>query len=203
MPTCFLVVGVPRGGTSLTAGILHHLGIKMGNEFMPTDEWNPKGTFADTEFEGFCDQVYEDEIWPIKKTALTDDEFKKLAELVSVREAEGQDWGLKCTRAMCFVEELKRLTNVVAVVVQRDPERSLASWIERADADPELSRQLIYGAANSVKNFIETANIPMTIVDFDEIIDSPVEKVGQIAARIGREGSKKAEEFPDASLRRF
>jgi hypothetical protein len=34
----FIVLGAPRGGTSMVAGVLHHLGVYMGSDLLPTFE---------------------------------------------------------------------------------------------------------------------------------------------------------------------
>ena len=33
-----IVLGAPRGGTSMVAGVLHHLGVYMGSDLLPTFE---------------------------------------------------------------------------------------------------------------------------------------------------------------------
>ncbi len=45
-----VVLGTPRSGTSMVAGVLHRLGVNMGHEMIPTDEHNPTGYYEDAEF---------------------------------------------------------------------------------------------------------------------------------------------------------
>jgi hypothetical protein len=45
-----IVLGMHRSGTSLIAGMLHGIGISMGDSFLDADSYNPKGYFEDTEF---------------------------------------------------------------------------------------------------------------------------------------------------------
>lgn len=47
-----IVIGYARSGTSLTAGILHHLGVDMGDKrvWRKTDEANEKGYFENSQF---------------------------------------------------------------------------------------------------------------------------------------------------------
>ena len=59
--TCILVLGTPRSGTSCVAGILHHLGVVMGEQFLEADDWNPAGYFQDVEFETFLELI--DPFW--------------------------------------------------------------------------------------------------------------------------------------------
>ena len=44
----YLVVGTGRSGTSTVARVMHEkLGISMGNEFVPSNEFNEKGYYED------------------------------------------------------------------------------------------------------------------------------------------------------------
>lgn len=46
---CIIVLGRPRSGTSLVAGILHHLGVNMGNVLVTPRPANPLGFYEDEE----------------------------------------------------------------------------------------------------------------------------------------------------------
>ena len=46
-----LVVGTGRSGTSAVAGILHKLGVHMGDRFVETGAENPYGTFECRKFQ--------------------------------------------------------------------------------------------------------------------------------------------------------
>lgn len=48
--TCIIVLGCYRTGTSGVAGVLHHLGVNMGDEFDPPAFSNPKGYYEDVGF---------------------------------------------------------------------------------------------------------------------------------------------------------
>jgi hypothetical protein len=47
MSRCICVLGTGRSGTSATAGMLHKLGVPMGEPFVGADGNNPWGTFED------------------------------------------------------------------------------------------------------------------------------------------------------------
>lgn len=47
---CVVVLGMHRSGTSLLAGILHRLGVNMGERFREADEHNPDGYFEDLDW---------------------------------------------------------------------------------------------------------------------------------------------------------
>ena len=47
---CILVLGVHGSGTSAVAGVLHELGVMMGERLVPAAHTSPKGHFEDLEF---------------------------------------------------------------------------------------------------------------------------------------------------------
>ncbi len=47
---CVLVLGVHGSGTSAVAGVLHELGVMMGERLVPAAHTSPKGHFEDSEF---------------------------------------------------------------------------------------------------------------------------------------------------------
>jgi hypothetical protein len=51
MSRCVLVVSIPRAGSSCVAGVLHKLGVDMGEgHFQNKDKFNPKGYFEDLQW---------------------------------------------------------------------------------------------------------------------------------------------------------
>jgi len=47
MPKAFFILGAPRCGTSLIAGILHKSGVSAGEQFERHEQYNPTGFFED------------------------------------------------------------------------------------------------------------------------------------------------------------
>lgn len=58
MRSC-LILGSPRGGTSLVAGTLFRSGYFMGDYLWPADEFNPKGQFEDILVNGINEELLE------------------------------------------------------------------------------------------------------------------------------------------------
>src|SRR5215469_670527 len=50
MSTAIIVLGGHRSGTSCAAGILHHLGVPVGEKLLGANTGNPAGHFEDVEF---------------------------------------------------------------------------------------------------------------------------------------------------------
>ena len=54
IPEVVAVVGAPRSGTSCTAGIIHHLGVSMGEKMRPPAPRNQRGFFEDIPLREIC-----------------------------------------------------------------------------------------------------------------------------------------------------
>ncbi len=111
--TCILVLGTPRSGTSCVAGILHHLGVVMGEQFLEADDWNPAGYFQDVEFETFLELI--DPFWgdTTKEQFMSMERAKEeITRLINTRNLSYIEWGLKSNRIIHFLEDLQTLTNL-------------------------------------------------------------------------------------------
>ncbi|MBD2871512.1 sulfotransferase family protein, partial [Paenibacillus sp. IB182493] len=53
----FLVLSLHRAGSSATAGVLHHLGIHMGDDLLEPSTFNPKGYFENKKFVDINDHI--------------------------------------------------------------------------------------------------------------------------------------------------
>ena len=54
---CVVVLGSPRSGTSMTAGLLDILGVDMGN-LRPSDSLNARGYYEDKDFLNLINSLY-------------------------------------------------------------------------------------------------------------------------------------------------
>jgi hypothetical protein len=83
-----IVTGTGRCGTSAVAGILHKLGVHMGDQFIPGNETNPAGTFEDKDFAALQQQFLRGHI--------TEEDFKeKVTKLIKEKDKHDGVWGWK------------------------------------------------------------------------------------------------------------
>jgi len=132
-----LVMGLHRGGTSAVAGVLHELGVFMGDDLLPPSKHNPKGYFEDRKFMEMHDRLIGD--WKDPYLDMSDglpDEYAALIE----KHSEGHEfWGIKDPRLVfampAFVEAWDRLgrdlEDLRLIKVFRDPWAAAESLIER------------------------------------------------------------------------
>ncbi len=99
-----IVLGAPRSGTSLIAGVLHSRGIAMGSDLLEPDSGNPHGYFEDIDFIDFHRQL-------LARTAAS---VGRVFEDSTMRE-----------QAFDFEPTLADITTAKALIEQRS---ELSSW---------------------------------------------------------------------------
>jgi hypothetical protein len=206
MPTCFLTLGTPRSGTSLVAGLQHHCGLFMGERFwqgLGIEEWNPKGFFADLEFEHLLTRQFLDQ-WPVlPATELQDDVAADLKALMDRRCLTGSDWGFKASRTAAILQHFVSICpfHIKIILTEREPERSVASWLARSG--PGVAREVISNSAACIEAALNSVNVvAIHRVSYDAIFDDRDSTVAALASFIGQSVTRQAIELIDPSLRR-
>lgn len=200
---CPIVLGAPRGGTSVTAGILDVLGVDLGDLRGP-DDLNPRGYYEDKELLNLCSAIFEearedaDGFSPPSRRAIAavGPEFERdIRSYIERRRAAGSGvWGWKATSMAYLVDLfLPYLESVVLIVVTRSPylvarsavsytrEKSLYDSISLEDA---LATTIdYYDAVVSVLR--RWPNIRREIIAYEEIIEAPVVVGERLAGAVG------------------
>lgn len=213
MPTCFLVMGSPRSGTSLVAGVLHRLGVPMGLKIDdPSDpdrwdwsdpgEWNPRGHYQCAAFSNLENRFLG---WtPPEGWTPSAEFFEQLSSVVSRRREQAARlgfpvWGAKTNRCFFYLDALRQIVGDVRLVVTRRPmNRSLASWRARGGFP---GGEAIIRQAN--RWIAERLPADALLLDYDQLIDEPASAVVQLAACAGTAPTEAARNFIDPNLRRF
>lgn len=189
MATCYLVLGTQRSGTSLCAGILHHLGVFMGDTFIDLPEWNPKGSFNDVDWESACAHHID---------------FDAMKPLIAKRESLGRDWGAKCTGLAGAVEFISAncRSTVKLIFTKRERRKSEQSLRDRSQGCLDVIREVLDVAERRIKA-IDATKVQSLIVDFEESLANPAKAVERIARFAGRPVTAESLAFPDPSFRRY
>jgi len=138
-----IIAGFHRSGTSLTAQLLHHAGLFLGEEFLGANSSNPHGHFEDTEIVRFHDQLLADNgfNWQVSSPFLpvvTPYYWKKLESMIERRQLEHSLWGFKDPRVCLFLMVWKYLLpNAKVLIIYRHYTDSFYSLARRH------SRQLL------------------------------------------------------------
>jgi hypothetical protein len=140
---CVVVLGVFRSGTSVVAGMLDHLGVRMGPRnprpnWMEVSPWSPTGTYENADFRWF-DWLALGVDPRSPQSSLPDDWRERMSRVKSedvislVRAAEGGAWGWKDPYTVLTLPLfLPHLKNPRLVVVRRNP-ADVARSIHRQD----------------------------------------------------------------------
>lgn len=215
MPNCFLVLGGPRAGTSLVAGILHALGVAMHQgDDSGANEWNPKGFYEDGEFGSILSALV---YWqpgvenilanymPYPAPPFLPDTRERLKELIGKRCALGMDWGVKSAR-LCyvlptFIELCPCPVKIIRAV--RDEAEAIASWAARAEHDQETATKIVQNARRATDEAIHAAGVTEHIVAFARLLDDTREVVGSLARLCGKDVNDAALALVTPELKRF
>ena len=101
---CAMLLGVPRSGTSCTAGVLHRLGVDMGQgHFQPKDWANPKGYYEDMRWR-LATQRITGRGYSLKAAAIeaVGKQQRQIWRQLAREDAQKRYWGMK-DPWLCFV----------------------------------------------------------------------------------------------------
>lgn len=148
----FIVTGVPRGGTTLMAGLLHEAGVYLGEDVLDL-------THEDREF----------------IAALYTRNHPAMGALIARRNARGGPWGFKAPILSHFMkpEDLQRFRNLHLIVVFRDP---IAIGVRQAMAEHESPLATARNAANAMAELVtlvEKTSYPTLMLSYEKCITSP------------------------------
>jgi hypothetical protein len=199
-----IVLGAPRSGTSMTAGVLNLLGVSMGRVRQP-DPLNPTGYFEDREFLKLADDVFSTAMPGAHGFRLPPPEAiervrrgfeDRIRELTARRvlECSGNMWGWKACGVSLFADEFLPFTpNPHVVVVLRNPAsvaKSVVSYVrheEKKHMYQELSLvealRVIGQYERSIYNFIDRhPEIPHMVLAYEEVVADPETAVRSLSS---------------------
>ena len=201
--TAVLVVGPHRSGTSAVAGVLHHLGLFMGDKLLGPARGNTKGHYEDLEFLALHDQIIGR--WDRPHPHFPPHRAAYIA-LITKREASHQLWGLKDPR-LCFM--LRFFVNILPdtkiIFVYRDSESAICSLMARNDFAYEKAENIIVShsyAAHVGATFHAFHDGPQMHIWYEQLIENTAFEVARLNHFIGDLSSDitAAVEFIDPTL---
>lgn len=155
------VIGVPHGGTSVVAGVLHHLGVSMG-------EIRPRGNYVS--YEDIRARPFARGVWdrhPVDEAG-----FMRYCDM---RDAEGSPWGLKTFAGRLFTQSARVRERFRYVWVRRPLLETIErDWVESArrfEAQWERARDLT-GRWIEARRLVDMVK-PVASVSYEQVCRHP------------------------------
>lgn len=185
--TCFVVLGMHRSGTSLTASMLKEMGVDMGKQFIVGDSNNPNGYYEDIDWL----QVNKDILiraggdWKSIVTrkdvlgAIPDSE-EQINAVIDKKNIPGKKWGFKDPRTCITIWAYHaRLTNPRFIVVSRNMPGIISS-LNRAHGKGNWVDLVKHYNAHVV-SFLDLHPYPVHYMNYDHIIDGGYQSYATIS----------------------
>ena len=184
----FVVLGMHRSGTSLTASILDALGVNMGDKMLGAMVGNKYGHFESVEFLELNMEILEaaggDWHHPPEKEEILDVEpmfHDRIRLLVSKYNQDNDKWGWKDPRT-CLTIPLfhKHLSDPTYIVTRRDPDAIAYSLFRRHEPVYEFQpthwyvdhwATLAHEYNVRIAKFLNSLGLPAHSVSFETIMD--------------------------------
>lgn len=196
-----VVLGMHRSGTSATAGVLHHLGVRMGDHLLEGNRWNPDGYYEDAEILMLNIGLLRAAggSWARPPAAEKIDQAAtfydgEIRRLVRQRMLRGP-WGWKDPRTCLTIGLYHRyLEDPRYVYVTRKRRDVVASLMRRHAEDPNwwLSRRgtdewarLADAYNERAQAFLERIEAPVHLVQYEDLVARPEGEVVSLAAFVG------------------
>jgi hypothetical protein len=183
-----LVLGSGRCGTSAVAGILHHLGVFMGDRFVPANDTNKYGHWEDKDFHdtnaAFMNANITERQWHYNIKKITID-----------RRALMRPWGFKDPRT-CDLLDLYKIyyPNPRIIWCKRNLDDVVASMKKAYGWKQQEAMALIKRREDNIERFILNTHCPYT-VNFEQLINDKKSAVDGIQGFVQEPNLKNAYAF--------
>ncbi|WP_223269799.1 glycosyltransferase [Nostoc sp. 'Peltigera membranacea cyanobiont' 213] len=148
----FIITGMHRSGTSLSASLMESAGVNIGERLMGASPNNPKGHFENLDFVGFHEralrcQGISQEGWTIQKGIDIPQQLFDKAKLIIAENATLNSWGWKDPRTTLFLDFWKNLLpQAYFIFTYRAPWEVIDSLYRRGDeifySNPKYALQI-------------------------------------------------------------
>jgi hypothetical protein len=187
--TVFIITGMHRSGTSLTASILQSAGVHIGRNLLGADQVNIKGHFENLDFYHLHMNILDSQGvssagWTLQDHLEIQEEFVDQAKEIIEQNALSSIWGWKEPRTTLFLEFwAKLLPEAKFLLIYRSPWEVVDSLYRRGDEvfqnQPELAvkywqhyNQKILNFYNQEQHRCLLANVTTIIQDQAAYIDT-------------------------------
>lgn len=187
--TCYAIIGTPRSGSSVLSGVVHNLGIHVGDNLLPACQHNEKGFFEDIEFLNIHQNMYGTIPNLFGDARYKDHNVLKPAYTNLIRKRCTRDkWGVKDPRMVLVLEYFHSCLencNLKILSTQRPINQSAKSMEKVINTNYRKASEIIgrYEVARlDALLWAKNNNIEHIIVPYEELMTSTKETVNKIAS---------------------
>lgn len=184
MSKCIMVLGAPRVGTSCVAGVLHRLGVDMGQgHFQPKDRFNSRGYYEDLRWR-YTNQRVTGKGYSTKGLDIKNiDKEQRRRYAILAQECQKQDlWGMK-DPFLCFVGQFiwPLLDEPMIVAVNRNFDASVKSvaahlgpyYRKKRGRPKHTARQIQKRWRQGFLLRLEEFEGPVHHINYEELVEFP------------------------------
>ena len=177
-PRTIVVLGMPRGGTSMVAGVLSLLGFNIGDDVEQSNQEDQEFTRLAAELE----PLYDSAGAPIKE------KFDKLRALVAKKNEARPVWAFKDPNAHVYINELMPvLRNPYFVLVFRDHFAAAQTIHARTGQDYIASLEQSFDQMKFLVGFMKVYDAPVLFASYERALRLRESFARQLAAFAGAE----------------
>jgi hypothetical protein len=206
-----------RSGSSATAGVMHLLGIHMGEKLLPATRNNPKGHFENANFVNLNQEILRSvrSTWnnPPSRERILRATIPEAKIRTFIEKNMKSVWGLKDPRTLLTFEFWKPYFEEVAeiyyVFVHRPFDASVRSLAYRDKNGIGNASQILTPYLKNLYHYRHTYGLPSEyIIDIHylELLKNPEPFIQELNEKIGNPANHKLEEiceFLDNRLKKF
>ena len=207
----YIILGMQRSGTSATTKVLPIFGINLGDNMLPSNFLNPKGFWEDNSVLSIDEKLLEinKSRWDFIEYGLNPDVnssiiaplFSEAVSLVENRLGENNGvWGVKEPRMgnlLGFWKQVFAACNCEMnfIITIRNP-ISVAESMHAGFGIPHEKSYLLW-LRHVVSTIYETRNFNRLIIDYDLLMESPINQIDRIASNFNLTYSKTNDLYTD------
>lgn len=217
-PRVVFVIGAGRSGTSTVTRALMALGVDLGDRFKRASRKNPTGFFEDAELLALSKQVRQrigvraDSVRLIDADELQGEHMadlrQKAGQIIQTRFGQTPVWGFKYGRTLRILPFWEPVLADVGhepsfLIALRNP---LSVARSRAKLDPRRGLQEasdLEWLVSIVPYLRRAQGYRLAVVDYDELMDRPVEQLQRIARQLALPADRAGPEQVRAYAERF
>jgi glycosyltransferase involved in cell wall biosynthesis len=203
-PTCVVVLGMHRSGTSALTRCLNLVGMDLGSHLLSPAKMNAKGFWEHGDAVRINDQLLEAlglywyDLRPLPAgwmTSAAADTARDEIRMIVKRDFDGVPlWGLKdprlCRLAPLWIDVLEEMDiRIVTVLMIRSPvevAESLSRFPDyRLTAPLSIPQGVLLWAQDLAESVIAAHSVPKVMVDYEHLLSEPVAVVSKIGSELG------------------